>query len=194
MPIVPIRRSTAPATIQARPRVRSAPADTSSTRDSTPASGAPALSPSATPGTQAAGNYEVGYGKPPQHSRFKPGQSGSPKGRPKHAKSLHTIVREVMLERTIVRTAHGQRRVSRAEALIMKTVESASKGNQRALEQMFRMFMVAMPDPSATPNTDAQPEPMTATDEATLAAFRAMIARDLDADAQDPGLDDEDEQ
>ena len=99
-----------------------------------------------------------------------------------------------MLESTLVRTAHWQRRVNRAEALIMKTVESASKGNQRALEQMFRMFMAAMPDASASPDTESQAEPMTATDEATLAAFRAMIARDLDANAQDPGLDDEDEQ
>ena len=31
----------------------------------------------------AEGDYEVGYGKPPKHSRFKPGQSGNPKGRPR---------------------------------------------------------------------------------------------------------------
>ncbi|MBR1270312.1 hypothetical protein JQ629_22820 [Bradyrhizobium sp. AUGA SZCCT0222] len=28
-------------------------------------------------------NYNVGYGKPPTHSRFKQGVSGNPKGRPK---------------------------------------------------------------------------------------------------------------
>lgn len=27
--------------------------------------------------------YEVGYDRPPVHSRFKKGQSGTPKGRPK---------------------------------------------------------------------------------------------------------------
>jgi hypothetical protein len=26
------------------------------------------------------GDYEVGYGKPPKHSRFRKGQSGNPKG------------------------------------------------------------------------------------------------------------------
>ena len=31
--------------------------------------------------------YEVGNGKPPEHSRFKPGQSGNPRGRPKGAKN-----------------------------------------------------------------------------------------------------------
>ena len=28
-------------------------------------------------------NYEVGWGRPPQASRWRPGQSGNPKGRPK---------------------------------------------------------------------------------------------------------------
>jgi hypothetical protein len=27
-------------------------------------------------------DYEVGYGKPPRHTRFKSGQSGNPRGRP----------------------------------------------------------------------------------------------------------------
>lgn len=34
-----------------------------------------------------ASDYEVGYGKPPQQTRFKPGQSGNPRGRPKGAKA-----------------------------------------------------------------------------------------------------------
>ena len=33
-------------------------------------------------------DYEVGYGKPPHHTRFKPGVSGNPRGRPKDAKNL----------------------------------------------------------------------------------------------------------
>jgi hypothetical protein len=32
------------------------------------------------------GDSRVGYKRPPQHSKFKPGQSGNPKGRPKGAK------------------------------------------------------------------------------------------------------------
>ena len=29
------------------------------------------------------GNYTVGYGRPPEHSRFRKGQSGNPRGRPR---------------------------------------------------------------------------------------------------------------
>lgn len=33
---------------------------------------------------------KTGYGKPPKHSQFKPGQSGNPKGRPKGARGVRT--------------------------------------------------------------------------------------------------------
>ncbi len=39
--------------------------------------------------------YEVGYGKPPAASRFKKGQSGNPKGRPKVTKNVSNMLEEV---------------------------------------------------------------------------------------------------
>jgi len=39
-------------------------------------------------------HYEVGYGKPPRHTRFEPGVSGNPHGRPKDAKNLSTLVHD----------------------------------------------------------------------------------------------------
>lgn len=36
------------------------------------------------------GDYEVGFGKPPRHSQFKPGQSGNPRGRKKGSRGLKT--------------------------------------------------------------------------------------------------------
>lgn len=38
--------------------------------------------------------YEVGYCKPPEHTRWKPGQSGNPRGRPKGAKNKSRAARE----------------------------------------------------------------------------------------------------
>ena len=38
-------------------------------------------------GSTQARQYEVGYGKPPQATRFQPGKSGNPKGRPKGSRN-----------------------------------------------------------------------------------------------------------
>ena len=44
------------------------------------------------------GDYEVGYGKPPRHSRFVKGQSGNPRGRPAGAKNFTTLLEEALNE------------------------------------------------------------------------------------------------
>ena len=51
--------------------------------------------------------YEVGNKKPPLNSRFKPGQSGNPKGRPKGHKSVSvTLLHE--LNRSVSATINGK--------------------------------------------------------------------------------------
>jgi len=54
---------------------------------------------------------KVGYGKPPRHSRFKPGRSGNPRGRPKGAVGCKTILERVVLARhTVIEQGKRQQR------------------------------------------------------------------------------------
>jgi hypothetical protein len=61
------------------------------------------------------------------HSRFKPGQSGNPKGRPKQSQNLRTIVKQVSNEQIQIREGDRPRRMSRIEALVRTTYTRAFK-------------------------------------------------------------------
>ena len=83
--------------------------------------------------------YEVGYGKPPQHSRFKPGQSGNPKGRKKGARGFKTLVKEVIEEKVQVRTATGSTKMTRLQAALNQCANQAAKGDIKALDTLIRI-------------------------------------------------------
>jgi len=83
--------------------------------------------------------YTVGYGKPPLPSRFKPGHSGNPKGRPKHSRNLKTIVAEE-LKASVTVTENGRRRNMPArQALIKKLKQLALQGDLKAVAQLLAL-------------------------------------------------------
>src|SRR5208337_568384 len=51
----------------------------------------------------------VGYGRPPIRTRFRPGQSGNPRGRPRGARNLATEIAAALAEKVAV-TENGRRR------------------------------------------------------------------------------------
>lgn len=88
----------------------------------------------------AGGGYEVGYGKPPKTHQFKPGRSGNPKGRPKGAKNEATILREIMHQRMEVREGGRARKISRLEALLLRCLEAALKGDLKAMAFLLNRY------------------------------------------------------
>ena len=82
-------------------------------------------------------DYQVGYGRPPLHSRFKPGQSGNPKGRPKQSRNLRTIVKQVLSEDMQIREGGRLRRMSAMEAVVRTIRARAFKGDPKALASLI---------------------------------------------------------
>ena len=77
--------------------------------------------------------YRVGYKKPPAATKFKPGQCGNPKGRPKGARNL-TSVLESEINALIAYTENGKRKkISKLGASVRQAVNKASAGDLRAL-------------------------------------------------------------
>ncbi|HZF75245.1 MAG TPA: DUF5681 domain-containing protein [Acetobacteraceae bacterium] len=83
------------------------------------------------------GDYEVGYGKPPRHSRFRPGRSGNPKGRPKGAASLGTLLEKALAEVVVVRKGDRQQRISKGEAMIIQLVNKAAGADLAAMKVLL---------------------------------------------------------
>ncbi len=89
-------------------------------------------------------DYEVGYKKPPKDTRFQPGQSGNPRGRPKGTKNLKTDLMEELGEKIVVREGDRSQKVSKQRALLKSVVNRAIQGDARAtaiaLSTMMRLL------------------------------------------------------
>jgi Family of unknown function (DUF5681) len=83
----------------------------------------------------------VGYKKPPTHSRFKPGQSGNRRGRPKGAFTAKALFRKVMNEKLTITENGRPRKLPSAELVFMALRNKALKGDHKAQQTMFE-FMV----------------------------------------------------
>ena len=93
----------------------------------------------------AAGDYEVGYGKPPKLTRFKLGQSGNPKGRPKGSKDFRSLLHRALFKKVRV-TEDGQiRTMSRVEAVVTRLVAKELNGDVRAAESVVRLVQQHFP-------------------------------------------------
>lgn len=82
-------------------------------------------------------NYEVGYRRPPKRSQFKKGQSGNPKGRPKGARGLDTMIIEELKAKIIVSENGRSKKLKKAEAIVKQVVNKALTGDHKAISQVL---------------------------------------------------------
>src|SRR3954464_11324730 len=82
---------------------------------------------------------KVGYGNPPVHTRFKPGQSGNPSGRTKGSQNLKTLFNKVLDEEISLREGADVKKITKAEAIIRSVVVGALKGDARNVAILFRL-------------------------------------------------------
>lgn len=84
--------------------------------------------------------YEVGYRRPPRKSRFKKGQSGNPRGRPKGSKNLASIIHATVRERITITENGRRRRISKLEAAAKQTANKAAAGDTKAFRLLSEML------------------------------------------------------
>ena len=98
-------------------------------------------------------DFPVGYKKPPVHSRFKSGQSGNPRGRPKKSTVGFELVQE--LSRSITIRENGtEQKATKAAALAKSLVARALGGDMRAVAHLIRLLPLQFQPPSEAVDTE----------------------------------------
>jgi hypothetical protein len=113
-------------------------------------------------------DYSVGYCRPLNHTQFKKGQSGNPKGRPKGHANAKTIAARVISERVMMREGDKARDMSKLEGLLQAHLVKAIKGDARSASMVIgflaRLGLLADNEPETTTTLSEE-------DEAILAEY-----------------------
>ena len=95
--------------------------------------------PAVPPPTEGSSDYEVGYKKPPKDTRFKAGQSGNPKGRPKGSKNLKTLVGKELNDTVDIREGGHRLVVRKRDVIAKQLVKKGMEGHDRSIETILKL-------------------------------------------------------
>jgi hypothetical protein len=106
-------------------------------------------------------DYEIGYCKPPKHTRFKPGQCGYPSGRPRGQRNFRTAIREALKEKMTIREGGRTRKLSKMDVVIQVALNKALKGDAKGLAAIVQLarwagLMDEEPETSSTESLSAE--------------------------------------
>ena len=128
------------------------------------------------PTARARTDKSVDRRNPPAATRFQPGKSGNPAGRPKGATGRRKAVRAVLLEKREVRETNSSapKQRTKLELLFLTLREKALKGDRRAIKTL--QAFDAEYNPNAEPSPEGEgflivPEPC-----ATMEEWEAMYS------------------
>lgn len=116
---------------------------------------------------------KVGYCKPPRHARFKPGQSGNPRGRPRKNRSVEALIKRELDSTIVLKEGGRELRISKREALIKQLVNRAISGDQKPMQLVLAHL---------EKNKDIEPFTATAADDAELLKALGDTQRGAKAD------------
>ena len=115
--------------------------------------------------------YEVGYGRPPMHSRFKTGVSGNLRGRPRRSKQIEHLIQKELDEKIVIKEGGRDRTITKREAIIKQFVNRAIKGDSKPLQMMLTHL-----------EKNREVEPFTPTEADDAALLKALLPSEVKED------------
>ena len=103
-------------------------------------------------------NYDVGYGKPPRHSRFKKGEpSANPRGRPR--KNMTALLVEGLYKKVTVTENGRRRKVTLREAITSQLINQSASADLRATKMLLDLIKDAERQTAAAAAAAPEPAP-----------------------------------
>jgi hypothetical protein len=129
----------------------------------------------------------AGYGKPPLETRFPPGQSGNPRGRPRGAEGHKQIVRKIVNEMHSVVEDGKRRERSTLELVLLQLRNLAAQGNIQAFRACNNLLVKYSPREAKTrggflivPEVCATPEEWEREVGVKLRAYQRRLAEEAE--------------
>lgn len=134
-------------------------------------------------------DYEVGYGKPPKHSQFKPKQSGNPGGRKKGSRGLKTDLAAELEAKHTIQINKKPVTGSRQKLMLRTLAIRAASGDLKAAQALLPLIVQVL----GTEDRNTTRETLSASDQALLDELLATevgsqgAAEAVDQDGGDAG-------
>jgi hypothetical protein len=84
-------------------------------------------------------DYQIGKGKPPKHTRYRPGQSGNPSGRRKGSQNLKTALRKILMMPVRIKQTGRVKKVSTQQAVLLALRNNALKNDRWAVQHLLEL-------------------------------------------------------
>jgi uncharacterized protein DUF5681 len=115
-------------------------------------------------------DYEIGYGKPPRHSRFKQGEpSANPRGRPR--KNMTVLLVEGLNKKVTVTENGRRRKVTLREAITSQLINQSASADLRATKMLLDLIKDAERQTAAAAAAPEAAPPFTKADEEVVATL-----------------------
>ena len=123
------------------------------------------------PETETRHDYQVGYGKPPLHSRFRKGRSGNPNGRPRGRKNMSTLLSDALNGSVVVVENGRRKKITKREAIVTQLVNKSASADLKATQIVLAMLR----DLEARADGFADPAPFTEADQQIIRRIQARL-------------------
>ncbi len=110
------------------------------------------------PKRQPTGNYPVGYAKPSEDAKWKPGQSGNPSGRPKKPSDPDQMFMKHAMKETKVKIGDQTEQMTNFEVMLLSLFQQGAKGNIKAIKIVLDKYRETYRDMAASRTLEPQEE------------------------------------